>query len=240
MTTTDTKAHVLIVEDEPQMADIIVFVLAKHGMATTTARTAEAGWRALRSSTFDAVVLDVMLPDFPGLALCERIRSQDAIPILFLSALGSPEERVRGLEAGADDYLAKPFSPRELALRIEALISRSQAAAPQATAFPGFTIDQNKPTVRVNGVVRSLSATSHALLRSLAARPGTAMKPAELLNEVWATSVSAGGREMVKTAIYQLRQELGPDGAGVVQTKRGVVYVFVPHTATNVPKVTEL
>lgn len=219
----DGSGRILIVEDEPQMADIIAFVLAKHDFEPTVATTGEAGWRTLRSKDFDAVVLDVMLPDLSGLALCSRIRTVSDIPIIFLSALGSEDERIAGLEAGADDYLAKPFSPRELALRVKALLARTRTGGSHVITVGSLAIDTSQPVAIYHGDRLQLTSTSHAILRALAARPGEVVTVKELLNEVWQTSSGLGGKQMVKTAIYRLRQELGEAGDLVV-TRRGAGY----------------
>nr|NLD41128.1 response regulator transcription factor [Actinomycetales bacterium] len=222
---TETPPQVLVVEDEPQMAEIIAFALSRNGMDVHTSPTAEAAWRALGERRFDAVVLDVMLPGMSGTELCTRLRSHSDIPIIMLSALSAPEERITGLEHGADDYLGKPFSPRELVLRVRALLARSQAA-PHRTILrlPGIEVDLVRPRAWVRGVRRDLTDRSADVLRTLAARPGQPVTARELLNAAWETSSPVGGREMVKTAVYRLRRELGPTGADMVRTRRGEGY----------------
>ncbi|OKL55167.1 hypothetical protein BSZ39_00230 [Bowdeniella nasicola] len=225
----EDTGRILVVEDEPQMADIIEFVLAKHDFAPLLAPTGEAGWHALRNHQIDAIVLDVMLPDITGIQLCERIRAVSDVPIIFLSALGSETERIRGLEAGADDYLAKPFSPRELALRVRVLLARSRATRRPDIVVGDLSIEVDSPRAQYRDRQIRLTATSHALLRALARTPGEAVAINDLLNEVWQTSARHGGKEMVKTAMYRLRQELG-DAASLVVNQRGAGYLLRSHS----------
>ncbi len=226
--TETTRPQILVVEDEPQMAEIVAFALTRADMDAHIAPTAEAAWRAVAERRFDAVVLDVMLPGMSGTQLCSRLRAGSDIPIIMLSALSAPEERIAGLECGADDYLGKPFSPRELTLRVQALLTRSRSAArPTTLRLEGIEVDLVRPRAWIGGKRQDLTERSAAVLRTLAARPGETVTTRELLNAAWETSSPVGGREMVKTAIYRLRRELGPAGARMIRTRRGEGYSLV-------------
>ncbi|MDO5494661.1 MAG: response regulator transcription factor [bacterium] len=217
------RRRVLVVEDEPHMREIVGFVLDHHGYEVVLEGSAEAGWRRIQHERFDAMVLDVMLGDVSGIDLCVRIRSRSRTPIIFLSALSTPEERIAGLEAGADDYLGKPFSPRELVLRVNRLVERS-LSDPGELRWQEVRVDAARPIATLGERRVVLTATSHQILSALVRAQGASMTWREILNEVWATSAPQGGKQMVKTAIYRLRRELGDDEARLVETVRGSGY----------------
>lgn len=222
------RPRVLVVEDEPQMAEIIAFALGRADLEVSVVPHAEAAWRFIGKHDVDLVVLDVMLPGISGNELCARIRAGSQVPILILSALSSAEERIAGLESGADDYLGKPFSPRELVLRARALLARSRASHTSGRLRAGpVEVDPSRPRAWIDGDAVPLTDRSAALLRLLASRPGTTVSFRELLNAVWETSSPVGGREMVKTAVYRLRRELGPEAGALIHTHRGLGYALV-------------
>lgn len=206
----------LVVDDEPQMVAIVSYALETVGFDTLVSHNAMSAWNILRHQQIDLVVLDVMLPDVSGITLCRRIRSRcPSTAILLLTALGDVENRVNGLEAGADDYLTKPFSPKELSLRAQALIRRLGGApsAPVDVIRGSLRFETGTGRVFRRGTLLDLSETEAALLKVLTDSPGRVRTVRELLNEVWGTTASEGGRNMVKTSVYRLRRKLAAAGA---------------------------
>lgn len=220
-----TKPTALVVDDEKQMLSIVSFALEVQGFETVEARTAPEAWRVLRTHKIDLVVLDVMMPSGSGVDLASRIRgSGNDVPIILLTALGGEKDRIAGLEAGADDYVTKPFSPRELALRAQAIVRRSQGApGPEEVVAGPLSIDDARvywENRRIN-----LSTTETRVLTVLARRVEEIVSHREILNEAWATSDVVGGREMVKTTIYRLRRNLSTAGIpAVIESQRGLGY----------------
>ncbi|MDO5721213.1 MAG: response regulator transcription factor [Actinomycetaceae bacterium] len=210
------KKNALVVDDERQMTAIISFALQTEGFNCYECHDGQSAWQAFCSGHFDLVVLDLMLPDISGITLCERIRAHSGVPILMLTALGDVEQRVAGLESGADDYLAKPFSPRELVLRASSLVRRSSESTTSGAddiVNHRMREDPLHGTVYIDDRCVEVSDIEKRLLRVLMQEPGRVFSVFELLNKVWGTTASAGGNSMVKTTIYRLRKRL--DTAGV-------------------------
>lgn len=219
--------HVLVVDDETQMVSIVSFALETQGFVTTTARNAEQAWRLLGTHEFDLVVLDVMLPGASGVQLTQRIRTTSDVPIMLLTARGEEEDRLAGLMAGADDYVTKPFSPRELALRAQAIVRRSRRVATEQAIINGpLIIDTAARTATYDGRALRLSDVELRLLIVLARHVGEPVGWRSLLNEVWSTAETQGGRDMIKTTVHRLRQRLGLPGEGLVLSVRGVGYLM--------------
>lgn len=206
----DSAPTALIVDDEPQMVDIVSFALETQGFATLTARDAESAWQLFTTRRLDLLVLDIMLPQSSGLTLCRRIRESSDVPIILLTARGEVQDRVIGLESGADDYVSKPFHPRELALRAEALVRRSRPTAPSILACGDLLIENGHASIA--GKLLPLSDIELRLLKTLAATPGTTVPFKNLLMAGWQLAEGPGGREMLKTAIYRLRIRLAAYG----------------------------
>nr|WP_305085186.1 response regulator transcription factor [Corynebacterium pseudogenitalium] len=224
----------MIIDDEPQMVQIVGYAMEVEGWRTSSAGTAREGWQILNEQHCDLVILDVMLPDMSGTALCQRIRAAGEFadtPVIMLTALGETEKRVAGLEAGADDYLAKPFSPRELVLRTRALLRRS-GASQETTAKPivvgEVSVHPLSHAVEVRGRAVDMTETESKLLQALLARPGEVVGVRQLLNEVWETSATQGGRNMVKSTMYRLRKKLEDAGMppDAIASIRGKGYVW--------------
>ena len=225
---TDPRPRVLVVDDESQMVSIVAFALETQGFEPVTARSAEAAWRLIESEHFDLLVLDVMLPGASGVQLCERVRAVSDVPVILLTARGEENDRVAGLLAGADDYLTKPFSPRELSLRALAIVRRASGvrAADELIVNGPLTLDRGHRTATLDGRALRLSDVEWRLLASLARHRGSVVAWRDLLNEVWATGEPVGGRDMIKTTVYRLRQHLGPDAEALVVAVRGVGYLM--------------
>ncbi len=225
---TEPAPRALVVDDESQMVSIVSFALETQGFQTVDVRSAEAAWRLLEASDFDLVVLDVTLPGASGIQLCERIRATHDTPVILLTARGEEDDRLRGLVAGADDYLTKPFSPRELALRAVAVLRRTRGRRLSTAALTNgpLVIDQGRRTAHLDGVLLALSDVEFRLLSVLARHTGEVVGWRTILNEVWATTETMGGRDMIKTTVYRLRQQLGPAAERLIVTVRGSGYLM--------------
>ena len=168
------RRRVLVVDDDHALADMLGEYLGRAGYVVTTRGTVAEGFAAARREAFDAVILDVMLPDGDGLDLCRRLRSESDVPVLMLTARGDPPDRIVGLEIGADDYLPKPFNPRELLARLRAILRRRRApeAWPETLRFGALEIDRTARVVRLAGEERPMTSHQFELLWALAARAG--------------------------------------------------------------------
>ena len=218
------KGTVLVVDDEVQMLDIVSFALETQGFGTVCERDAERGWASYQQHRFVLAVLDVMLPRSSGIDLCRRIRAAGQLPIILLTARGETKDRIAGLEAGADDYVTKPFHPRELALRVEAIVRRSGSGGDSLELGDlRFAGDE----VLVGERVLRLSTTELRILRALAAQPGHTVGSADLTLQGWRVLEGPGTREMLKTAVYRLRMHLRDAGSQYTVTAvRGVGYAL--------------
>ena len=220
----------LVAEDEPQMAAIIAFALETQGFDVRTVHNGAAAKEAIDRGGIDLAVLDVMLPRCDGFELCRHIRRTSSMPVLLLTARTAKEDVIAGLEAGADDYVAKPFHPRELALRANALLRRSQPAV-VADPIAGPThrriaIDRRRHVATLDGEPLHLTNNEFKLLFALVSAGGEVRTWQQLLSEAWGLEGWEGGREMVKAAVYRLRHKLGDDPAEPVlfEAVRGVGY----------------
>ncbi|MDP9805846.1 DNA-binding response OmpR family regulator [Trueperella bonasi] len=206
-----TKPLVLVVDDEKQMLSIVTFALSTQGFDTRTATDVAGAWNLLTTTVFDLIVLDIMLPHGSGLDLTRRIRANGmTTPIILLTALDAEHNRIAGLEAGADDYLAKPFSPRELALRAEAIYRRTSAIEPPKDCFGPLTA--SRTGIYTESTLLTLSATEARLLRRLIRYAPESVSHVQLLNEVWETTDRSGASDMIKSTVYRLRRRLRQQG----------------------------
>ncbi|WP_030487844.1 response regulator transcription factor [Micromonospora chokoriensis] len=225
---TAPRPTVLVVDDEPQMVIIVEFALQTQGFDVLTASDGATALQLLRSHRVDLAILDVMMPTMSGLTLCQLIRARSETPVLLLSALGQQQDVIAGLEHGADDYVVKPFHPREVALRAQALIRRRRDH-PGVIRVGELVIDPATQSVTLHQQRIDLPFTEFKLLTHLASRPGTPQSWQDLLRTVWGTPDMLGGRDVVKSTVYRLRSRLAalPGGANYLCTLRGVGY-FVP------------
>src|SRR5215467_3625999 len=169
------KDKILVIEDEPSIADTITYALKTEGFDVVSCSTGEAGRSRLKEGGVTLVVLDVGLPDGSGFEWCREIRKDSAIPILFLTARSGEVDRVVGLEIGADDYMVKPFSPRELTARVRAILRRSRTQAPISTTHPqtgAFAVDEERCRISFHGKTLSLSRYEYRLLKAFIESPG--------------------------------------------------------------------
>ncbi len=228
--------NILVVEDEVDIQEIVSYNLEKAGFTVAAVDSGEAALELIRNELPDLVVLDVMLPGMDGLEVC-RMLKQDAetrdLPILMLTARAEEVDRVVGLELGADDYVVKPFSVRELTLRIQAILRRlaegrdsvGEESDADAMTFGPLSIDKAAHRVTVDGDVLALTSTEFSLLATLAERRGRVQSREELLNTVWGYDYAGYGRT-VDTHIRRLREKLG-GASEMVETVRGVGYRFM-------------
>ncbi len=209
------------------MTAIVEFALQTQGFNVLVAHDGATALQLLRSRPVDLVVLDILMPTLDGLTLCERVRARSDVPIMLLTALSQPEDVIAGLEHGADDYVTKPFHPREVALRAQALVRRRRDTG-TLVQVGELTVDPTTRTAVLAGHRLDLPYTEFKLLTHLAARRGTPQSWQELLREIWGTADLMGGRDVVKTTVYRLRARLAAAGdrTGYVQTVRGVGYLM--------------
>jgi len=236
---------ILIIEDEPAIADTLIYALKTEGFEPHWCATGEAGLAALGSQTFALVVLDIGLPDGSGFEFCKRIRVRSAIPVLFLTARSSELDRVVGLEIGGDDYLVKPFSPRELTARVKAILRRSQNGGgplivPTTAPLPGsmgpaaaasqanpasFAIDDARCRILYRGQPLDLTRYEFRLLRALAHQPGRVYSREQLMTAAWEEPGASLDRTVdahIKTLRAKLRA-VYPE-SDPIQTHRGLGY----------------
>jgi len=221
--------RILVVEDEPDILELIRFNLVQEGYQVETASTGSEALSRLASSPPDLVVLDLMLPDHSGTEICRRLRRSPEtaqLPVIMLTARSAEVDRVVGFELGADDYVTKPFSPRELALRIKAVLRRGRSAEVATTRFVHgeLVVDRERHRCTVADRDVALTAKEFGLLAALMERPGRVLTRDQLLDEVWGSDVSVTNRT-VDTHLKRLREKLGATG-DLIHTVRGVGYRF--------------
>jgi two-component system, OmpR family, response regulator len=222
---------ILVVDDETNIADLVELYLRKEGFRVLKAGTGEDGLAAAQRERPRLVVLDVGLPGIDGLEVCRRLRSDQSsggnVPVIFLTARDSEIDRILGLEMGGDDYLTKPFSPRELVARVKAILRRSEASAPAAEVLEvgGAVIDLGRREVRAHGAVVDCTGKEFELLRYLAENRGRALSRQQILDGVWGYGWYGDART-VDVHVAQVRKKLGD--AVAITTVRGVGYRLDP------------
>jgi len=220
--------HILVVDDDERLRRLLARYLSENGFLVVTAADAEDARSKLSGLAFDLIVLDLMMPGETGLSFAADLRKRSMVPILMLTAMDEPENRIAGLEHGADDYMAKPFEPRELVLRIHSILRRAPrpAAAAPAVAMGAISFDLGRQELRQGEQPIRLTSVEAALLRVLAERPGTTLSREELSDLTGA----AGGGRAVDVQVTRLRRKIEPDPREprYLQTVRGKGYVLVP------------
>lgn len=218
--------RILVVDDEPPLVELVRGYLVREGFEILTAGDGPSAVRLVRDENPDVVVLDVMLPVFDGLEVCRQIRAFSDAYVLMLTARGEEIDRVVGLTVGADDYLVKPFSPRELVARVKALLRRSRQTRLRPAPLPaGLALDASRHEVGVDGSPVSLTTTEFDLLAMLVSDVGVVVSRSRLLERVWGSEYVADDH-LVDVHIGNLRRKLGDDPAAprFVETVRGVGY----------------
>ena len=240
----NTPSRILIVDDDSDIRSLLAEYLDDHGYETATAQNGEAMWQVLRNSRADLIVLDINMPGEDGLTLCRNLRAQSSTPVIMLTARGEPVDRILGLEMGADDYLAKPFEPRELLARIRSVLRRSKGnvstptrgGAKQILHFAGWTLDVNAGhLISKDGVVVMLSFAELRLLKVFLDHPNHILNRDQLLNFTQGREADAFDRS-IDVQISRLRQKLNDDARSpqIIKTVRSGGYILVaPVTEEN-------
>lgn len=231
---TMTHERILLIEDEPDIAEVLQYNLEKEGFAVETARRGDSGLEAVRREAPDLILLDLMLPGMDGLELTRLLKRDGTtarVPIVMLTARGEEVDRIVGLELGADDYISKPFSPREVVLRVKAVLRRKKPEPTPSDREPdlavgGIQLDVAGHQLRIRGEEIPLTATEFRLLRLLMERAGRVQTRGQLLTDVWGYAEDIDSRT-VDTHIRRLRRKLGPE-ADRIETVIGVGYRLRP------------
>ena len=226
-----TPVRVLVVDDEPNLAEVLSSVLRHEGWEVQSAGTGTSAVRTGREFRPDAVVLDMMLPDFDGLEVMRRLREDNPrVGVLFLTARDSVEDRVAGITAGGDDYVTKPFSLEEVLARLRGMLRRAGMSHNNATtqlSIADLTMDEDAREVRRGGELVDLTATEFELLRFLLRNPRRVLSKAQILDRVW--SYDFGGRSnIVELYISYLRKKIDSGRDPMIHTLRGAGYVLKP------------
>lgn len=228
---TGRLTRILIIEDDQRLSKMVAEYLSPHGMQVTHAATASEGLALLKRETFDLLLLDLMLPDGDGLELCGQVRRQSALPIIMLTARGDPMDRVVGLELGADDYLPKPFEPRELLARIRAVLRRPPSPVEHRTRqvlqFGQLEIDIDARIARLRGVDAIMTSHQFELLKTLAQHAGRVLSREQLLDLVKGETLESFDRS-IDVHIARIRAVIEDDlkHPRRIITVRGAGYVF--------------
>ena len=221
-------AHILIVDDEQDLLDLVAFNLVQDGHVVSCARDGLQGLAMIAGCRPDAMLLDVMMPRMDGLRVLAEIRANpewNRMPVILLTARSAVDDRIRGLEAGADDYLSKPFSPKELLLRLRGVLRRNAGDQVALTQGP-FRLERDTLRLEVDGARTDLTATEFKLMYVLMQRVGQVQGRDQLLRDVWGYKDSTLTRTL-DTHVKRLREKLGAY-SGRVQTVRGIGYVLHP------------
>jgi two-component system, OmpR family, alkaline phosphatase synthesis response regulator PhoP len=231
--------HVLVVDDEANLVDLLRGYLEREGFSVAVAFDGPSAVEATRTQHPDLLVLDLMLPGFDGFDVCRRLRQFSDAYVLMLTARTDEVDRIVGLEVGADDYLGKPFSPRELVARVKAMLRRPRVTAistpslPPPRRFGELAIDLARHEIRLDGTAVSLTAREFALLAALADQPGRVFTRSQLLEHAWGSGYY--DEHLIDVHIANLRQKLEPDPAHpvYVETVRRVGYRFAAHESVT-------
>ena len=219
---------ILIAEDEPAIADALRYALQTEGYAAEHVLLGRAVVPRVQAGAVDLVVLDVGLPDMTGFDVCRALRQVSDVPVIFLTARVGEVDRVLGLELGADDYVVKPFSPRELVARVRACLRRrSPPAQTRWQAVGAFEIDREGRRIRYRGQLLDLTRYEYGVLEALLTRPGAVLSRAQLMDRVWAEAPDSSDRTVdthIKTLRAKLRAAAGGQGGDPIVTHRGLGY----------------
>lgn len=223
--------RVLLVDDDLALVELVRTYLEAHGFVVEAETSGQPGLRRAQNEDFAAVLLDVMLPDADGFDLCRRLRATSTVPIVMLTARGEDTDRIVGLELGADDYLPKPFNPRELVARLKAVLRRARPAAPEVPdvlTFGRLVIDPGSRTVRVDGAAADLTSHQFDLLLALASRAGRVLSRSQLMVAVRGEEIEPFDRS-IDVHISRIRAAIedDPKRPRRIVTRRGAGYVFV-------------
>ncbi|MFV1997260.1 MAG: response regulator [Acidiferrobacterales bacterium] len=230
------KDHILVVDDDTEIRQLLKTYLEKHGLRASTATDGKAMWSVLEKSAIDLIVLDLMLPGESGLSLCRKLCAEVKVPVIMLTALGEEADRIVGLEMGADDYLVKPFNPRELLARIHSVLRRvrafpesiDQAPVKGKLFFADWALDTTaRHLISANGVVVPLSGGEYRLLRVFLDHPNRVLNRDQLLELVSGKQATPFDRS-IDVQVGRLRRRLGDDSREprLIKTVRSAGYIF--------------
>ncbi|MCP4284597.1 MAG: response regulator [Gammaproteobacteria bacterium] len=233
----ENKPHILVVDDHAEIRELVRRFLGDHGYRVSTAPNGTGMKKVLANAAIDMIVLDLMMPGEDGLTLCRNLRAESDIPVIMLTALGEETDRIIGLEMGADDYLAKPFNPRELLARIKAVLRRSDNAqerspreAPECLKFLGWTLLPGaRELIDPEQTLVPLSTAEFTLLMAFVTRPGRVLSRDQLLDLARGRDTRAFDRA-IDTLVSRLRRKLGDQSRNpqIIKTVRGDGYLFAP------------
>lgn len=223
-----TGTRVIIIDDDEALNLLLAEYLGRFGFVVHAVTHPEAGLRALKSDPPDIVILDVMLPETDGFSLCRKIRATSRIPIIMLTARGDVMDRVVGLELGADDYMPKPFEPRELVARMQAVLRRGETHGEDAVRIGALELNWGRCSARLSGEPLALTTAEFALLELLVRNEGRVLSRERIMNEIRGIDWEAYDRS-IDTLISRLRQKLGddPKQPAFIRTIRGRGYRFI-------------
>lgn len=218
-------ARILVADDDAHIREVIEYALGQEGMHAVCVSNGLEVLSAIRQGGIDLVVLDVLMPMLDGLSTCKAIRRESKVPILFLSSRGEEVDRVLGFELGGDDYVTKPFSPRELVLRIKTILKRAHGVASEEhiLTFGHIEIDSDAHEVRVRGVLIPFTVTEFSVLHVLLSQPGRVLSRAQLIDRSYATEHHVTERT-VDTFIRRIRSKLREHGVDPIETVHGLGY----------------
>lgn len=233
-------ARILVVDDDRHIRDVVVFALRKEGFSTCEAADGAAALEGVEKEKPDLVVLDVMMPELDGVEVCRRLRASSAVPVIFLSSKDGEVDRIIGLELGGDDYVVKPFSPRELVARVKAVLRRraeggNGAASTAAAGEPpphrllvrgGLSLDLDAHVASWEGTALTLTATEFAMLKALAERPGKVFSRDNLMDLAYDDRRYVSDRT-IDSHVRRIRAKLAAAGGAPIETVHGVGYKLV-------------
>jgi len=219
--------RILLIEDDSRLAAMVAEYLGEAGYRVEVATSGKAGLERLGREPFDAAVLDLMLPDMDGLEVCRSLRQRSPLPVLMLTARGDAADRIVGLEIGADDYLPKPFEPRELLARLRAILRRGASAGGAALRFGRLEIDRGARSVSIDGAPRNLTSYQFELLVAMAENAGRVLSREALMDLVRGEPLEAFDRS-IDVQVSRIRQAIedDPKKPRRIVTVRGAGYVF--------------
>ena len=222
-----TPTRILVVDDEQHIREVMQYALEREGFAVDLAVDGQEAMDRL-SGDHDLIVLDVLMPELDGLSFCRRVRETSSVPIIFVSSRSEELDRVVGLELGGDDYLVKPFSPRELVARIHSILRRARSSTAQATSaqvvsFGPLVVDLRRHEVRIGDHEISMTATELAILHALLAESGRALSRQVLIDRAYTCQTHVTLRTM-DTHVRRIRAKLRPYGLAPIETVNGVGY----------------
>jgi two-component system OmpR family response regulator len=232
-------ARILVVDDDRHIRDVVVFALRKEGFSTCEAADGMAALEGVEKEKPDLVVLDVLMPELDGVEVCRRLRASSAVPVIFLSSKDGEVDRIVGLELGGDDYMVKPFSPRELVARVKAVLRRRSEGANGATpstesepppnrvlARGGLSLDLDAHVASWDGTSLTLTATEFAMLKALAERPGKVFSRDNLMDLAYDDRRYVSDRT-IDSHVRRIRAKLAAAGGAPIETVHGVGYKLV-------------